>query len=70
MKSLTAARIKKAVDDLLKGEWADKTSAFYFATSFDLQDTKLDTAIRQQTERLANSRSPSSRGACRRSPGC
>ena len=27
--------------------------AFHFATSFDLQDTKLDAAIRQQTERLA-----------------
>jgi NACHT domain len=53
VKSLTAPRIKRAVDDLLKGEWADKTSAFYFATSFDLQDTKLDTAVRQQTERLA-----------------
>jgi hypothetical protein len=53
VKSLTAARIKKAVDDLMKGEWADKTSAFYFATSFDLQDVKLDTAVRQQTERLA-----------------
>ena len=53
VKSLTATRIKKAVDDLLKGEWADKTSEFYFATSFDLQDAKLDVAIRQQTERLA-----------------
>jgi hypothetical protein len=53
VKSLTAARIKRAVDDLLKGEWADKTSAFYFATSFDLQNVKLDTAVRQQTERLA-----------------
>jgi hypothetical protein len=53
IKSLTAAKIKKTVDDLLKGEWADKTSAFHFATSFDLQDTKLDAAIRQQTERLA-----------------
>ena len=53
VKSLTAAKIKKAVDDLLKGEWADKTSEFYFATSFDLQDTKLDAAIREQTERLA-----------------
>nr|WP_277605314.1 NACHT domain-containing protein [Glycomyces sp. L485] len=50
--NLTAAKIKKAVDDLLKGEWADKTAAFYFATSFDLQDTKLDAAIREQTERL------------------
>jgi hypothetical protein len=53
VKSLTAARIKKAVDDLLKGEWAKKTAAFHFATSFDLQDTKLDAAIREQTERLA-----------------
>ncbi|VFA95724.1 Predicted NTPase (NACHT family) [Nocardia farcinica] len=53
IKKLTAARITKAVDDLLKGEWADKTAAFHFATSFDLQDTKLDDAIREQTERLA-----------------
>jgi hypothetical protein len=53
VKSLSAAKIKTAVDDLLKGEWAKKTAAFYFATSFDLQDTKLDTAVRAQTERLA-----------------
>lgn len=53
VKTLTAAKIKKAVDDLLKGEWADKTASFHFATSFDLQDTKLDLAIRQQTARLA-----------------
>ena len=53
VRSLTAAKIKKAVDDLLKGEWAEKTAAFHFATSFDLQDTKLDVAIREQTERLA-----------------
>ncbi|MDX8036937.1 NACHT domain-containing protein [Lentzea sp. BCCO 10_0856] len=53
VQTLTATKIKKAVDDLLKGEWADKTAAFHFATSFDLQDTKLDDAIREQTERLA-----------------
>src|SRR5215207_6478042 len=53
VKTLSAAKIKKAVDDLLKGEWAKKTADFYFATSFDLQDTKLDTAIRAQSERLA-----------------
>ncbi|GII34160.1 NACHT domain-containing protein [Planotetraspora mira] len=53
VESLTAAKIEKAVDDLLGGEWGDKTSTFHFATSFDLQDTKLDAAIRQQTERLA-----------------
>lgn len=51
--SLTAAKIKEAVEDLLKGEWAAKTSEFYFATSFDLQDAKLDAAIRHQTEHLA-----------------
>jgi hypothetical protein len=53
IKSLTAAKIKKAVDDLLRGEWANKTAAFHFATSFDLKATKLDAAIREQTERLA-----------------
>jgi hypothetical protein len=53
VKSLTATKIKKAVDDLLEGEWAKKTAAFHFATSFDLQDNKFDAAIRDQTERLA-----------------
>lgn len=53
IKTLTAGKIKKAVDDLLAGEWAKNTAAFHFATSFDLQDTKLDTPIREQTERLA-----------------
>ncbi|WP_371636569.1 NACHT domain-containing protein [Streptomyces zaomyceticus] len=53
IKALTAAKIEKAVDDLLKGEWAAKTTAFHFATSFDLQNAKLDAAVRQQTERLA-----------------
>ena len=53
VRSLTPTRIKKAVDDLLKGEWANRTAAFHFATSFDLQDTKLDASIREQTERLA-----------------
>jgi len=53
VESLTATRIKRAVDDLLNGEWAKKTATFHFATSFDLQDTKLDSAVRDQTERLA-----------------
>jgi hypothetical protein len=53
VRSLTEARIRKAVDDLLNGEWASKTAAFHFATSFDLQETNLDAAIREQTERLA-----------------
>ncbi|MER5985784.1 NACHT domain-containing protein [Streptomyces sp. NPDC001787] len=53
VRTMTADRITKAVDDLLKGEWADRASMFHFATSFDLQNTKLDTAIREETERLA-----------------
>lgn len=52
--SLTAADIKKAVDDFLQGEWAATSSSFYFATSFDLRDTKLDMEIRAQAERLAD----------------
>jgi hypothetical protein len=53
VESLTAAAIEGAVDDLLEGEWADKSAAFYFATSSDLQNTKFDSVIRAQTERLA-----------------
>src|SRR6266496_4055816 len=53
VKSLTATKIKNAVDDLLEGEWAKRTTSFHFATSFDLQATKLDAAVRAQTERLA-----------------
>ncbi|MBS3942007.1 MAG: NACHT domain-containing protein [Actinobacteria bacterium] len=52
-KAVTAAKIKSAVDDLLRGEWGKRTAAFHFATSFDLQATQLDTAIREQTDRLA-----------------
>jgi len=53
VRSLSATKIKNAVDDFLKGEWAAKTSTFYHATSFDLQDTRFDAAIRAQNERLA-----------------
>jgi hypothetical protein len=40
VESLTAAAIEDAVDDLLEGEWADKSAVFYFATSFDEQCLK------------------------------
>ncbi|GAA0546405.1 hypothetical protein GCM10010172_30090 [Paractinoplanes ferrugineus] len=53
VKALTATKIKKAVDDFLKGDWADKTRTFYYATSYDLQDTKLDGALRTQGDRLS-----------------
>ncbi|GLY99835.1 hypothetical protein [Actinoplanes sp. NBRC 103695] len=53
VQALTAAKIKKAVDDFLKGDWSDKTRTFYYATSYDLQDTKLDEELRTQGDRLA-----------------
>lgn len=53
VENMTAGKIEKAVDDFLKGEWASTTATFYFATSFDLQDAKLDAAIRKATDRLA-----------------
>jgi energy-coupling factor transporter ATP-binding protein EcfA2 len=53
VQNLTGNRIKKAVDALLNGEWGERTAKFYFATSYDLQEAKLDKAIREQTERLA-----------------
>ncbi|GIJ29495.1 hypothetical protein Vqi01_46570 [Micromonospora qiuiae] len=53
VQSLTATKIKKAVDDFLEGEWAGKTRTFYYATSYDLQETRLDEALRTQGDRLA-----------------
>lgn len=50
---LTPAKIGKAVTDFLTGEWADRCSAFYYATSVSLRDTKLDDAVRAARERLA-----------------
>lgn len=54
VKSLTAAEITSAVDDFLAGEWADRCSRFYYATSFSLRDTKLDAAVRSAHETLNN----------------
>ncbi|MFJ3780104.1 NACHT domain-containing protein [Streptomyces sp. NPDC090075] len=53
VRTLTPAKIRKAVDVFLAGAWAGRTAKFYFATSFDVQETRLDAAIREQTERLA-----------------
>jgi hypothetical protein len=53
VQTLTAAKIEKAVDDLLAGEWGSKSRTFYYATSFDLQETRLDEALRTQGDRLA-----------------
>jgi hypothetical protein len=53
VESLKPSGVEKAVNDFLNGKWADRVSAFYFATSFDLRDVKLDAEIRKQDKRLA-----------------
>jgi hypothetical protein len=53
VKALEPSSIAEAVNDFLEGEWADRVSAFYFATSVDLRDRKLDAEIRKQAELLA-----------------
>lgn len=52
VEKLTAASITSAVDDFLDGEWADRCSRFYYATSVSLRDTKLDAAVRSATDLL------------------
>ncbi|MFF7986928.1 hypothetical protein ACFZDK_48970 [Streptomyces sp. NPDC007901] len=51
--TLTAPRTRQEVHDLLTGEWSDRAVRFCSATSFGLQGAKLDTAIREQIDRLA-----------------
>ncbi|MFE5291419.1 NACHT domain-containing protein [Isoptericola sp. NPDC056618] len=53
VKDLTPASITSAVTDFLAGEWADRCSRFYYATSSSLRDTKLDAAIRSAHDALA-----------------
>ncbi|GAA1026296.1 hypothetical protein GCM10009557_03520 [Virgisporangium ochraceum] len=50
--SLTAGGIRKAVDDLLNGEWGGRTRTFYYATSVDLRRADLDREVRAQSDRL------------------
>ena len=53
IRSLTAASISSAVTDFLSGDWADRCSQFYYATSLSLRDTKLDAAVRSAHDVLA-----------------
>ncbi|WP_308820054.1 NACHT domain-containing protein [Pseudonocardia alni] len=53
VKNLKAASITSAVRDFLSGEWADRCSRFYYATSSSLRDTSLDAAVRSAHETLA-----------------
>jgi len=53
VKHLTAVSITSAVTDFLDGEWAERCSRFYYATSSSLRDTKLDSAVRSAHDALA-----------------
>lgn len=53
VKALTAASITSAVTDFLAGEWADRCSRFYYATSSSPRDTNLDAAVRSAHDTLA-----------------
>ncbi|WP_157749541.1 NACHT domain-containing NTPase [Jatrophihabitans sp. GAS493] len=53
VKGLTAASIASAVTDFLAGEWADRCSRFYYATSSSLRDIKLDVAVRSAHDTLS-----------------
>lgn len=48
----TAAKIKKAVDDFLKGPWADRSDQFTLGVRASLADTKIQNAIEEQAQRL------------------
>jgi len=52
VKKLTAASITSAITDFLAGDWAERCSRFYYATSSSLRDTKLDAALRAAREAL------------------
>lgn len=53
VKRLTPASINSAVAEFLAGEWADRCSRFYYATSSSLRDTKLDAVVRSAHDTLA-----------------
>jgi hypothetical protein len=53
VETLYPSGIRSAVDDFLAGSWPDNTGTFYYATSFDLTDTRLDSALRESADRLA-----------------
>lgn len=53
VKSVAPSDLHNAVAKFLEGSWPERTSVFYFATTFDLTATSLDSAVRAAAERLA-----------------
>jgi hypothetical protein len=53
VRKLSPSMIASAVTEFLAGDWVDRCTRFYYATSASLHDTKLDDAVRSATDRLA-----------------
>jgi len=51
-KKYSADKVKKAVDEFLKGKWFKKTNAFYLCTSCSLDSTTVCDEIERQFKRL------------------
>ena len=54
VRTLAPSGIAGAIDDFLGGTWPETTGTFYYATTYDLTDTKLDAALRDAGTRLAD----------------
>lgn len=50
--TLYPSGITGAVSEFLAGDWPKETGAFYYATSADLTDSRLDIALRESADRL------------------
>ncbi|MFC9330799.1 NACHT domain-containing protein [Kitasatospora sp. NPDC057015] len=52
VKSLTASKIKSAVDKFVTGSWADRSEVFIYATTHELRPTQLVEELDKQADRL------------------
>ncbi|MGV0771858.1 NACHT domain-containing protein [Mycobacterium syngnathidarum] len=52
IKTLHPSGITGAVSEFLAGDWSADTGTFYYATSADLTDSRLDAALRESADRL------------------
>lgn len=52
IETLYPSGITGAVSEFLAGDWPDDAGTFYYATSADLTDTRLDAALRESANRL------------------
>jgi energy-coupling factor transporter ATP-binding protein EcfA2 len=52
IETLYPSGITGAVSEFLAGDWPNETGTFYYATSADLTDSRLDIALRESADRL------------------